>query len=198
MARGGLVERAGFASAQCQHHTASWGALAISSCVLRASTCRLCRRRSARAAPSTCGAHVRPQQDSLFMLPYCQQFCNAFPASSPSVWQRVWATRRPLSPTSLAHIRRLLQMACRTPRRLSVRRLLLYVTRTPPPTQCSAARTWWTPRSVSLRDDYASGQCHQPVMAAAYRVAYLLETARVPTGDGPRTYWRRPAYLLET
>ena len=84
------------------------------------------------------------------MLPYCQQFCNIFPTSSPSVWQRAWATWRPLSPTSRARIRRWLQTACRTPRRLSVRRPLLHVTRTHPPTPHAAARTWWTPRSVSV------------------------------------------------
>jgi len=178
-------------SAQCQHHTASWGALAISSCVLRASTCRLCRRRSARAAPSTCGAHVRPQQDSLFMLPYCQQFCNAFPASSPSVWQRVWATRRPLSPTSLAHIRRLLQMACRTPRRLSVRRLLLYVTRTPPQ-RSAPLHARGGPRGLS-----ACGMTTRAgnAISQLWRLHIVSRTywrrPRVPTGDGPRTYWRR-------
>ena len=116
--------------------------------------------------PHTCGAHIYPRQDGLYMLPYCQQFCNAFPASSPSVWQRAWAAWRMLSPTSLARIRRLLQTACRTPRRLSVRRPLLYGTRTHPPTQHSAARTWWTPRSVSLLDDHTCPRRQPPHVLA--------------------------------
>jgi hypothetical protein len=156
------------------------------------------------------------------MLPYCQQFCNAFPASSPSVWQRSWDTWRPLSPTSLARIRRLLQTACRTPRRLSVRRPLLYVTRTHPPTPHSAARTWWTPRSVSLLDDHTCPRRQQPHVLAEAAVclgapdcfavivlehksgcvwlAYLWETPPctcgrhplVPVGDTPLYLWETP------
>jgi len=108
------------------------------------------------------------------MLPYCQQFCNIFPTSSPSVWQRAWTAWRPLSPASRARSRRLLQTACRTPRRLSTP--LLYVTRTHPPTPHAAARPWWTPRSVSRRDDHPCPR-RQPPPALARAAAYLSPPA---------------------
>src|SRR6266436_2801922 len=106
------------------------------------------------------------------MLTYCQQFCNAFLASSPPRWQKAWATWRTLSPASLACIRRSLQAACRTPRRLPTP--LLHVARTYPPTQHSATRMWWTLQSVSPPDNHASTRRHQPHVLAV--PAYL----RVP------------------
>jgi len=108
------------------------------------------------------------------MLPYWPQFCNIFPASSPPAWQRAWAAWCPLSPASRARSRRLLQTAYRTPRRLSTP--LLYVTRTPPPTPHTAARPWWTPRSVSLRDDHPCPR-RQPPPALARAAACLSPPA---------------------
>jgi len=159
------------------------------------------------------------------MLPYCQQFCNSFPASSPSVWQRAWAAWRPLSPTSLARIRRLLQTACRTPRRLSTPHL--HVARTYPPTQHSATRMWWTLQSVSPPDNHASTRRHQPHVLAvpAYlrvpdcsaaiapehrgvvrlacrglgrRPPWFEETPSVVWGDALRGLRRRPPWFEET
>jgi len=72
-----------------------------------------------------------------------------------------WRTR---SPASLAHIRRALQATCRTPRRLHTPPL--HVTRTDPPPPRSAARTWWTPRSVNLLNAQARTRPHQPHMHA--------------------------------
>jgi hypothetical protein len=109
------------------------------------------------------------------MLLYCQQFCKIFPASSPSVSQRAWTAWRSLSPASRARIRRWLQTACRTPRRLSVRRPLLYVTRT-----------------------HAAATGDAPAYLLETPPRTYWRRPRVPTGDAPRTYWRRPAYLLET
>jgi hypothetical protein len=198
-----MVERAGFASAQCQHKTVSSGALALSSYVLRASTCHLFAGRSTRAAPHTRRAHVCPQQDGLYMLPYCQQFCNIFPASSPSVWQKAWTAWRPLSPASLARIRRWLQTACRTPRPLSTP--LLYVTRTHPPTPHSATRTWWTPRSVSLLDTHPCTRRHPPhvlakaagCLGAPDGFAVIVLERMLVVHVVLRTCWRSPLYLLE-
>ncbi len=201
-----MVERADFVSAQCQHKTASSGTLALSSCVLRASTCHLFGRSYARAAPRTRRAHVCLPQDGLYMLPYYQQFCKIFPASSPPAWQRSWAAWRPLSPTSLARLRRWLQTACRTPRRPSVRRPLLHVTRTYPPTQRSTAHTWWTPRSVSLLDIHPCTRRHPPhvlAKAAVYLGATDGFTVIIPEPTGVvRSVWRvptgeTPSYLRE-
>ena len=78
MARGGRVERTGLASAQCQHHTVPSDTLTTSQCVLRASTCRLFRRRSARAAPAPVGhtcAHNR-------MISLCYRTANNSAMSS--------------------------------------------------------------------------------------------------------------------
>jgi hypothetical protein len=138
------------------------------------------------------------------MLPYCQQFCKIFPASSPAVWQRAWAAWCTLSPASLAHIRRSLKAASRTPRRLSTP--LLYVTRTHPPTSRSAARAWWTPRSVNLLNEHARTQHHPPhalALDAGYLHAPECSAAVVLEARCVRhafwcTYWRRPSYLLET
>jgi len=98
------------------------------------------------------------------MLLYFQQFCKRFPASSPPVWPTSCAAWRTLSPASLAHIRRALQATCRTPRRLHTPPL--HVTRTDPPPPRSAARTWWTPRSVNLLNAQARTRPHQPHMHA--------------------------------
>jgi len=112
------------------------------------------------------------------MLPYCQQFCNVFPASPTHAWQRAWAAWRPLSPASLTSIQPSLQAVSRTPLRLPTP--LLYVTRTHPPTPHAAARTWWTPRSISLLDDYASMPCHQPhVLALGAVYLYAPEGSAV-------------------
>jgi hypothetical protein len=167
---------------------------------------------ASRAAPSTCGADVRPQQDEFFMLTHCQQFFNSFFASSPPVWQRAWGTWRPLSPYRLTRIQRLLQAACCTPRHLSTP--FCYATGTSLPRPRSAARTWWTPRAVSVCQPYsphpsASAACARPrrerppghrvrcsrrsrgQVCEAYVPSYLRETC-------PRTYERRPSYLRET
>ena len=160
MARGGRVKRADFAFAQCQYHTALSGALALSECVLRASTCCLFGRRSTRAAPYTGGQTYIHHTTVELMLTHLPHFCNAFFSQVPPTWQRAWATWCTRSPARLARIRRLLQAAYRTPRCLSTP--LLYVTRTHPPTQHSAARTWWTPRSIGLLDDQTCARRHPP------------------------------------
>jgi hypothetical protein len=211
VARGGRVERAGFASAQCQHHTASSGALALSKCVLRASTCCLFGRRSTRAAPYTGGQTYVHHTTVELMLTHLPQFCNAFFFQVLPTWQRAWATWCTRSPARLARIRRLLQAACRTPRCLPTP--LLYVTRTHPPTQHSAACTWWTPRSISLLDDQTCTRRYQPHVLAKAAVCLsapdrfaviVLEHKRV-VHFMLCTYWREPrvptgespVYLLE-
>src|SRR5438552_1378561 len=155
------------------------------------------------------------------MLLYFQQFCNIFSASSPPACQgscAAWRMRRPLR---LARIRRALQAASRTPRRLFTPPL--HVTRTDPPTSRSAARAWSTPRCGNLLNDYARTQHHPPhalaldagylsapecsaavvLEARCVRHAFWCTYGRrplVPTGDNPsylrettpRTYGRRP------
>src|SRR5262245_27223292 len=140
-----------FHPAPCQHNLTSSGALAVSVCLLvRASTCYLCGRSSARAAPGTCRASVRPQQDEHCMLPYSWQFCNTFPASATTAWQGSRAdecprrgsppllviTGRVPSPTGPTRLARSPQ-GDDTPICLST--LSPYVTCTHPPTPCSAA-----------------------------------------------------------
>src|SRR5262249_26726079 len=177
-----------------------------------------------RAAPCTCGADVRPQQDESFMLTHCQQFFNGFPASSTPTWQRAraWHTRRPVR---FARIRRVLQAACRTPRRLSTP--FLHTTCTSLPRPHSAVRMWWTPPAVSVCHHHANTRRHQRhvlVLAVAYlhipecsiaiqsrswgretRMRTYGRNTRVPAGEipaylgekFPRTYGRSPAYLRE-
>ena len=86
MARGGLVERAGWSSAPCQHHTASSGALATSQCGLGACTCHLCGRSTTRAAPCTRGADVRLHQGVALYATVLSAILQGFPrAGSPCV-----------------------------------------------------------------------------------------------------------------
>jgi hypothetical protein len=72
------------------------------------------------------------------------------------------------------------------------------------PTQHSVACTWWTPRSVRLRHDYASTrlQPHTLGMSPSYfgetpprtlgrRPSYFGETPLVLWGDAPRTLGRQ-------
>src|SRR5262249_15504252 len=128
-----------------KHHQAHWPP---SLCVLRASTCLLFGRSSTRAAPSTCGADVRPQQDEFFMVTHCEQFFNPFSASCTPAWQmaRAWYTRSPFRP---ARMRRFFHAASRTPRYLPI--LLLSGTRSDPATPRLTARTWWTPPGGAAR-----------------------------------------------
>ena len=143
------------------------------------------------------------------MLTHCQQFFNGFPASATPTWQRAraWHTRRPVR---FARLRRLLQAACRTPRRLSTP--FLHATSTSLPRPHSAVRMWWTPPAVSVCHHHANTRRHQRhvlVLAVAYlhvpecsiatqprswgretRVRTYGRNTRVPTGEVPRTYGR--------
>ena len=158
------------------------------------------------------------------MLPYCQQFCNLFSASSPPAWQgsRVDERHRRGCPLRLAvawravgltgppRIRQSVQ-AGRTSARRSVPHP--HVTCTSPQMQHSATCIWWPPRSVCLFNHHASTRRHPPhvlTIAAAYLGApdcsgaifpeptgVVRSVWRVPTGEAPRTYGRGTSYLRE-
>jgi hypothetical protein len=213
MARGGMVERADLSSAPCQHHMASPGALALSECVLRASTCHLFRRRYARAAPCTCGAHVRPRQDEFFMLLYWQKFCNIFPAFSPPAWQGPGADgqrrSRPRQRTGVwcalglagsVDIPRSLQAAGLTRARLSAPRVP--VSRTYALIQRSAASMWRTPQAGSRREDPATPPSHQPhalAMAATdLHAPACCAVIRLSARERHAPAWTRGAPTPET
>ena len=155
------------------------------------------------------------------MLPYYQQFCNAFPAlatprgQGPGVNERcrrghprwvavVW---RVLSFAGLARLWQSQQAA-----RLSTPHL--HVARMYSPIQRSATRMWRTLQSASLLDDHTCTRRHPPhalALGAVYlhtpegSAVIVLESRGVmhsfwctywrrpfvPTGDAPRTYWRR-------
>ncbi len=208
-----MVERADLSSAPCQHHRASPGALALSECVLRASTCHLFCRRYARAAPCTCGAHVRPRQDEFFMLLYWQKFCNIFPAFSPPAWQGPGADgqrrSRPRQRTGVwcalglagsVDIPRSLQAAGLTRARLSAPRVP--VSRTYALIQRSAASMWRTPQAGSLREDPATTPSHQPhalAMAATdLHAPACCAVIRLSARERHAPAWTRGAPTPET
>jgi hypothetical protein len=123
------------------------------------------------------------------MLTHLPQFCNAFFSQVPPAWQRAWAAWRTLSPTSLARIRRSLQAASRTPRRLHTP--TLRATRTGPPTQRPAAHTRWTPHAVSVCNPPASTRHDPPhvvILAAAYLPAPEYSAALLPRSTGRGTF----------
>jgi len=122
------------------------------------------------------------------MLPYLPQFCNALLSQGTPAWQTAWAAWHTLRPTRLAYLQRSLHHAHRTPRRLSTP--LLHVTRTSPPTQRSAACTWWTPQVVSLWGPPASTRHYPPhvlVLAAVYLHAPEYSAALIPRSTGRGT-----------
>ena len=220
MARGGLVERAGWSSAPCQHHTASSGALATSQCGLGACTCHLCGRSTTRAAPCTRGADVRPHQGVALYATVLSAILQGFPrAGSPCVADGLGrlALAEPsasgpppaIAPPCLPHTA--------TPGRPHGTRDPYHRPNTarcgPPvgvPTGSQAVRRAQPAPDTRRHPSVPRLPCvavpQRPSPSSCWCTRSSSMEGCVPTGDAPRTYGRRshvptgdtPTYLRET